>query len=445
MKTIPLMVSLANVVLFFGGVVSALIVHPARADIDIEFVTVGDAGNFSDPTTGYGAVDYEFAIGKYEVTNAQYAEFLNVKAKSDPLGLYNNEMATDPNSGILRAGLNGSFSYPVKPGFGNKPVVFVSFLHAMRFANWLNNGKGTGDTETGAYTLSLGGLAPRNAGARVWVPSEDEWYKAAYYQTALQGGDLDYYWYFATRSNTGPTLGGPNDSDANSANWNGGYGALTDVGAYSLARSFYGTFDQVGNVSELNDTIIGSARGRRGGSFSDHRASSLSRETFSPLAYTYGVGFRVARGADPDTDGDGIPDRFETATGVYVSPMNTGTSPTNPDTDADGLNDGEEVNTYHTNPNLPDTDGDGFDDGFEVATGFSPTSPTSTPDALSSIRTAAEYRFNAANGVSYRIEASTDLATWTTIETPIVGTGGVITRFYSIEGQTRRYFRSRRN
>ena len=146
-----------------------------------------------------------------------------------------------------------------------------------------------------------------------------------------------------------------------------------------------------------------------------------------------------------DTDGDGILDRYETGTGVYVSPTDTGTSPTNPDSDGDGLTDSQEVNVIHSNPNLHDTDGDGFDDGVEVATGFSPTSAASTPDSLSSIRTAAEYRFNAANGISYRIETSTDLATWTTLETPIIGTGGVITRFYSIEGQAKRFFRSRRN
>jgi len=118
------------------------------------------------------------------------------------------------------------------------------------------------------------------------------------------------------------------------------------------------------------------------------------------------------------------------------------------DNDNDGLSNFEEVITYHTNPDITDTDGDGFNDGFEVSTGFSATSAASTPDTLSSIRTAVEYRFNAALGVSYRIESSTDLATWTTIETPIVGTtdgGGIVTRFYSVEGQQRRFYRSRRN
>jgi uncharacterized delta-60 repeat protein len=146
-----------------------------------------------------------------------------------------------------------------------------------------------------------------------------------------------------------------------------------------------------------------------------------------------------------DTDHDSIPDIYETGTGIYVSPTDTGTSPTNSDSDGDGLTDGQEVNTYHTNPNIADTDGDGFSDSFEISTGFSPTSAASTPDALSSIRIAAEYRFNAALGISYRIEASTDLVNWSTIETPIIGAGSVITRFYSIEGQPKRFFRSRRN
>ncbi len=79
---------------------------------------------------------------------------------------------------------------------GDKPVNYVSWYDSIRFANWLNNGQGTGDTETGAYTLLGGTPTPsngvsitRNAGATWFLPSEDEWYKAAYHQPAAQGGD----------------------------------------------------------------------------------------------------------------------------------------------------------------------------------------------------------------------------------------------------------------
>ncbi len=169
------------------------------------------------------------------------------------------------------------------------------------------------------------------------------------------------------------------------------------------------------------------------------------------------------RGLDPlvaDTDGDGLPDSTEISS--------TQSNPQRADTDGDGLSDGAEVNTHHTNPlktdtdedglgdlaeieihhsnpNLKDSDGDGFDDLFEVSTGFSPILATSTPDAQSTLLTAVEFRFNAANGASYRIEASSDLLEWTVIENGIVGGGAVVTRFYSTENRPQRYFRARRN
>ena len=89
-----------------------------------------------------------------------------------------------------------AIAYTAKPNMGDKPVNFVSWYDAIRFANWLNNGQGDGDTETGAYTLlggtptpSNGSSITRNPGATWFLPSEDEWYKAAYYQPAAQGGD----------------------------------------------------------------------------------------------------------------------------------------------------------------------------------------------------------------------------------------------------------------
>jgi hypothetical protein len=163
---------------------------------------------------------------------------------------------------------------------------------------------------------------------------------------------------------------------------------------------------------------------------------------------------------DPDTDGDGISDGDEANT-HGTDPLNPDhdgdglsdgdeinnhrTNPLKPDTDDDGLTDHEEVTRYRTNPLLQDTDGDGFDDRFEILTNFDPTSAQSTPDAQSTLLTAVEFRFNAANGISYRIEVSTELQTWETIETDIIGQGSVITRFYSIENQPKRYFRVRRN
>jgi formylglycine-generating enzyme required for sulfatase activity len=256
--------------------------------VTIPTVPVGNAGNTPDyaawlgpPYPIFGAVNYEYRVGTTEVTNAQYAEFLNAKAASDPLGLYNTHM-DGSFGGITRSGSWGSYTYTTKTNMGNKPVNYVSWYDAIRFANWLNNGQGNGDTETGAYTL-LGGTATpsngnsitRNSGATWFMTSEDEWYKAAYYDPTLDGG-AGGYWRFPTRSNSNPTiatangLGDISNPGANVANYGNGAQILTTVGsAGPLSESYYGTSDQGENVREWNESLYfyGGAflRGDRGG------------------------------------------------------------------------------------------------------------------------------------------------------------------------------------
>ena len=164
-------------------------------------------------------------------------------------------------------------------------------------------------------------------------------------------------------------------------------------------------------------------------------------------------------GLDPliaDTDGDGLSDGAEVNT-HQTNPvlddsdsdgltdgaeLNThGSNPKLADSDSDGLSDFAEVVTHGTNPAAKDSDADGFDDLFEINTGFNPIQAGSTPDAQSGIQTAVKFWFNAGNGLRYRIESSTDLQTWTTVENDIIGTGGMVTRFYDIENQPKRYFR----
>jgi len=240
---------------------------PAASAVIIDWVTVGDPGNAAD-TTGFGSVSEVYRISKTEVTNAQYAEFLNAKAASDSLGLFNVNMARNPSGGITRSGSAGSFTYSAKAGRENKPVNFVTFYDSLRFTNWLHNGQGAGDTETGAYTL-LGGTATpsngltvtRNAGANIFLTSEDEWYKAAYYD-ALSASYFD----FPAGLDVPITCAAPGAA-ANTANCGNAVGDLTDVGSYTGSASPSGTVDQGGNVWEWNEATLGSFRGQRGGSF----------------------------------------------------------------------------------------------------------------------------------------------------------------------------------
>lgn len=307
----------------------------ASALITIDSVFVGNAGNPPDPTTGYGAVGYDFYMGRYEVTLDQYTSFLNAVAKTDTYNLYNTSMSTILNiAGIARTGVAGTYAYTVI-GTGTRPVTFVNWFDAARFVNWIQNGQPTGaqnatTTETGAYTLNgavSGVTITKNANAQFWIPNENEWYKVAYYQPAAQGGDVDNYWLYPTASNVIPNSRNGSPSDPNSANfnrddglangYNGGYAVsqsatysttqqyLTAAGAFSLAKSFYGTFDQGGSIWEWNDTVIGSGRGIRGGSWANDETQlrSSGRSSSTPTTQVSSVGFRIAIVPEPTAGG----------------------------------------------------------------------------------------------------------------------------------------------
>jgi sulfatase modifying factor 1 len=311
--------------------------------ITIDTVPVGNVGNSNDSATGYGGVGYTYRIGKFEVTVGQYTAFLNAVAQTDTYALYNPSMATNLSiAGISRSGASGSFSYSVI-GSANKPITYVSWGDAARFANWLHNGQPTGlqvasTTERGAYTLdgattnaALNAVS-RNTGAQWFITSENEWYKAAYHQPASQGGDFDNYWAYPTRTNSQPYSAQPpgsgaptpsntanffnNDGIANGYNdgsavtgsptYNSSQNYLNDAGAYVFSASPYGTFDQGGNVFEWNEALIdGSFRGVRGGSYANNPEKLLSSNRFdnrtSPADESSLAGFRVATVPEPSS------------------------------------------------------------------------------------------------------------------------------------------------
>ena len=232
----------------------------------LELVDVDHPGNSADDT-GYGAVAYPYRIGKYEVTAAQYVEFLTAKAKADrDGGLWNNDMdSTRSGAGvrceICRDGEPGDYSFSVPPELANRPVTHVSFLDACRFCNWLHNGQGSGDTEDGAYTLAGysgtdGRRVHRNVNARWFVPTEDEWYKAAYYDPHKPEGPG--YWDYPIRSDEKPDRDFASPRGVNY--FLDGYlepeRFFTEVGSFPQACSAYGTFDQAGNALEWTEGLV---------------------------------------------------------------------------------------------------------------------------------------------------------------------------------------------
>jgi formylglycine-generating enzyme required for sulfatase activity len=204
----------------------------------------------------------------------------------------------------------------VKPGTGSKPVVYVSFYDTLRFANWLDNGQPVGaqgplTTENGAYTITAAGIAAnsitRNAGATVFLPSENEWYKAAYYNVFATSFP-DY----PANSNV-PIVASAVTATPNRANYNyAAFGATccvagspwSVVGAYTGSSSPNGTFDQGGNVSEWTEGILGTNRVGRGGNWRSAFPGNLgaaARDLTAPAnSYDTG-GFRVAMVPEPGT------------------------------------------------------------------------------------------------------------------------------------------------
>ena len=298
----------------------------AQAQVVIERVTVGNPDNTGEQSrlvdygdeTYYGGVDYVYNIGKLEITAGQYTGFLNAVGATDTYGLYNPSMDSDVyGCKIVQTGSSPNYSYSVAPDWADRPVNYVSWGDAARFANWLHNGQPTGPqdlstTEDGSYYLN-GATSGSELMAIVreedatWViPSEDEWYKAAYH---CNDGVTGNYWDYPTGSNTPPTSEAPPGTDmtngsANYYDYETGFAIgypyyQTEVGAYDAkpSDSPYGTFDQGGNVWEWNETAVdGSLRGLRGGSV--HRESyplhAADRGRLSPTREYHSHGFRVA-------------------------------------------------------------------------------------------------------------------------------------------------------
>ncbi|MGD8451918.1 MAG: SUMF1/EgtB/PvdO family nonheme iron enzyme [Phycisphaerae bacterium] len=318
---------------FVAQVAVLLVIASVAHAVDIQTVTIGNPGNVGEisgasapggygPDRVCGAVDYVYAIGKYEVTAGQYTEFLNAVARTDTYGLYNTAMFSDSfGCRIQRSGSSGSFTYSVAAEWANRPVNYTNWGDAARFVNWLHNGQPSGvqdltTTEDGSYFLN--GAVTRAALLAVvrkpnatWaIPSEDEWYKAAYH---YNDGVTGHYYNYPTGSDTTPNNGNPEGDTGNTANYYDGDHTIgapywrTEVGFFSLSGGCYGTFDQGGNVWEWNEAVFtgtqGTVRGLRGGSYidviNDFMNAGCRFDYGRPTHDSMDSGFRVARVPEP--------------------------------------------------------------------------------------------------------------------------------------------------
>ena len=266
------------------GAAWVVAVSSVRAEVAIEWVQIGHLGNRScSQVVDRGNVDYVYSIGKFEITAGQYTEFLNAVAFADAYELWHPVMAEGDGCQIVRSGSQGSYTYTVAPDRADRPVAAVNWGDAARFCNWLHNGQPTGfqnlsTTEGGAYFLDGATTdeeltaVVREPGAAFAIPSDSEWYKAAYYDPAIDG-----YYMYATGTDEIPSHELIDPDPGNHATYRPGDFTIgapylrTEVGAHENSASPLGTFDQSGNVMEWTERVVEDdgvgMRGTRGGSY----------------------------------------------------------------------------------------------------------------------------------------------------------------------------------
>ena len=280
--------TLAGLILLavFTTSAQAVTITHGSTTITMDFVSVGNPHNDGDVQSQgtFGAVDYSYNIGKYEVTENQW----------------------DAVSGASTTDLlddSGFWS-------GDQPVAHISWYEIAMFCNWLTSG----DVTNGAYAINGSGevtaidrgSAVTTHGTVYVIPTEDEWYKAAYYDPNKGGAGVPGYWDYPTRNDDPYPPDGINimGDTAFDAVFDDGYnqGHPNDVDNAGVLGP-YGTMGQGGNVWERNETAIGLGRGGRGGKWndiSDSLAASFRNSSNLTSEY-YGVGFRVAAIPEPGT------------------------------------------------------------------------------------------------------------------------------------------------
>ena len=265
----------------------------------IEFVDVKNSYSLPDtignPERFIGYLNYGYRIGKYEISRDQ------ISKASAQSGVSFNQADMSTYSG------NGP----------DKPCTGLSWVDAAQFVNVLNTLHGY----PAAYKINTAGgfelwqssdsgfnsANPyRNSKARYVLPSEDEWYKAAYFDTngvtTITYNNMQY-------SSPGSWWNFPNISDlAPQSSAGGSVGAVYDQFGPSDVQdcgelSFSGTMGQGGNVWEWMETgydLVNDDPQKnriiRGGSFKSQNSQDMSNVIaydVNPLNSVNDLGFRV--------------------------------------------------------------------------------------------------------------------------------------------------------
>jgi len=299
----------------------------ARADIppdyDFQWANISDRNNaaYVGPpggNTGRGSVSYAYRISKLELTTAQWADFLNMALRQ---GVDLNEPFLRP--AFWGASKVGGFYVANEP---LRPVIGLNWRAGAYYANWLNNGKQESwvSCQSGAYDAStFGDLADgtftdqltHSPGAKFWIPTLDEWLKAAHYDPNRNGAGQGGWWDYPYQSDVPPIPGAPGVGQT-TAGWRpGGFAELlVPLGAYTTSTSAYGLWDLSGGSTEWLEQAVGFVDGRylyrrADGSYAGDSAGTAAdhfHSSDSGIPYSTGFfGFRIA-GQVPSPSGTAV-------------------------------------------------------------------------------------------------------------------------------------------
>lgn len=238
------------------------------------FVEISDSGNVAD-SSGYGRVDYTYKISRTEISITEF--------EASGAGNGNEDYFND---GTRNVGVNA-------------PAVNVTLYEAMKYCNWLTSG----DVNSGAYIFGGGIYQSTDRASAITsyrtiyaLPTEDEWYKAAYYT----GNQSDPWSLYATGTDDAP----PRATGGNGWNclvYDAGLDYLLPSPDYvwvvgGSAQEQNGTYDMMGNIAEWVEDPSGVLRGGGYNTFSENAMSSESRFINDPSAEgSFYVGFRIVQ------------------------------------------------------------------------------------------------------------------------------------------------------
>ncbi|MCA9312029.1 MAG: SUMF1/EgtB/PvdO family nonheme iron enzyme [Phycisphaerales bacterium] len=255
---------------------AAIFAVPALAqpvpDYDFDWVTIGDVGNigydgpddYNLKVAGRGSVHYEYRIARLEVTTGQWLEYVNTfSTQSDDLASFSQPSLWGAERDRTYTGPGRRYVLSDKPDAASLPVFGLSWYEAATYTNWLHNDKASSMESliTGAYDSTTWGVDPDGnptdapthlPGAKFWIPTLDEWLKAAHYDPNKNGPGSPGWWLRGHRSDTPtlPGLPGIGESSAGLDIDDGFQPFDIPLGAYSNIVSPWGLFDVSGGSEE---------------------------------------------------------------------------------------------------------------------------------------------------------------------------------------------------